>query len=60
MSPSEIDRILDRMEPGPAAAGLAAAVRRILPLLGEEERARIVQDMFGQEAGDRVGSLVHL
>ncbi len=61
MSPDELlQQIIDSMDPEDALAVLAAAVSRLLPVLGEEARLIFVMKLVGAAGGDKVSSLVHL
>jgi hypothetical protein len=48
------------MDPEEALAALAAAAKKLLPLLGEEARFSFMVHLVGAAGGDKVGSLVHL
>jgi len=48
------------MEPEKAAAELAGVIKRLFPLLGEEEQLSFVMNLVGQSGEDKVASLVHL
>jgi hypothetical protein len=52
--------MLDAMDPEEALAALAAAAKKLLPLLGEEARLAFMVHLVGAAGGDKVGSLVHL
>jgi hypothetical protein len=60
MSPDQLQHLLDSMDPQEALAALAAAAKKLLPLLGEEARLNFMVHLVGAAGGDKVGSLVHL
>jgi hypothetical protein len=60
MSPDQLQHLLDSMDPEEALAALAAAAKKLLPLLGEEARLNFMLRLVGAAGGDKVGSLVHL
>jgi len=48
------------MDPKEATAEMAMALKRIFPLLDEEDRTRFVMNLVGESEGDKVASMVHL
>jgi hypothetical protein len=60
MSPSKIEELVDSMEPEKAAAELAGVIKKLFPLLGEEEQLSFVMNLVGESGEDKVASLVHL
>jgi hypothetical protein len=59
MSQKEIRKIVDSMDPLEAASALAAAAKRLLPLLDEGTRLDFIVNLIGDEGPDREASLVH-
>lgn len=57
---NEIEKLLDSMDPEDAATKTAAALKRLLPLLGEEGRNRFVMSLLGESGEDKIASMVHL
>ena len=55
-----IQEHLDRMTPGKALAELAAALKKILPLVTDEDRLNFVVNLIGGAGEDKVASMVHL
>jgi hypothetical protein len=56
----ELQRIIDGMDPKKAIAEMARALRKLFPLLDEEERTDFVIDLIGESGGDKLSSMVHL
>lgn len=56
----EIAKIVDQMDPAVAVTEIAIVLRKLLPILGEEARARFVADLLGEPGYDKVASMVHL
>ncbi len=56
----ELQRIIDGMDPKKAIAEMAKALRKLFPLLGEDERTDFVMDLIGESGGDKLSSMVHL
>ena len=48
------------MEPGEAVAEMGAALKRLFPILDEEDRTRFVMNLVGDSGGDKLSSMVHL
>ncbi len=55
-----IAKTLERLAPAQALAEIAVILRKILPLLPEEERRDFVIDLIGGAGDDKVASMVHL
>ena len=60
MSANKIDELVESMKPEKAAAELAGVIKRLFPLLGEEEQLSFVMNLVGESGEDKVASLVHL
>jgi hypothetical protein len=60
MNKSELQRVLDGMDPEQALRELAEGLRQIFPLLGEEARLQFVVNLVGESGADKVAGLVHL
>jgi len=57
---NEIEKILNSLDPAEAATQTAAALKQLLPLLGEEGRNRFIMDLLGETGQDKISSMVHL
>ena len=57
---NEIEKIFSRLDPEEAAEQTAIALKRLLPLLGEEGRARFIMNLLGESGQDKISSMVHL
>jgi len=57
---NEIEKIFDSLDPEEAAAQTAVALKRLLPLLGEEGRNRFIMNLLGETGEDKISSMVHL
>ena len=57
---NEIEKILNSLDPAEAATQSAAALKQLLPLLGEEGRNRFIMDLLGETGQDKISSMVHL
>ena len=55
-----IQERLDRMPPEKALGEIGAALKRILPLVADEERLNFVVNLIGGASDDQVASMVHL
>ena len=53
-------KTIERMDPEEAVEGIGAALKRLLPLVGEEARTRFIMNLVGETGDDKVSSLVHL
>ncbi len=56
----DVEKVIDRMEPGEAVAEMGEALKRLLPILDEEDRTRFVMNLVGDSGGDKLSSMVHL
>lgn len=56
----EILEIVNNMDPKTALAEMAAALKRLFPLLDEETRNNFVMNLIGAPGSDKVSSMVHL
>ena len=57
---NEIEKILNSLDPAEAATQTAAALKQLLPLLGEEGRNRFIMNLLGETGQDKISSMVHL
>ena len=57
---SDIEKIIDRMDPEEALAEMSTVIRKLFLAAGIETRNRFVAGIVGQSGNDKVGSLVHL
>lgn len=57
---NEIEKLLNNLEPEDAATQTAAALKKLLPLLGEEGRNRFIMNLLGETGQDKISSMVHL
>ena len=55
-----IQELLDRMTPEKALAEIGAALKKILPLVTDEDRLNFVVNLIGGASDDQVASMVHL
>jgi hypothetical protein len=55
-----IQEILEGMSPAQALPELAEALKKILPLVSEEDRLNFVVNLVGGAGDDKVTSMVHL
>lgn len=51
---------LDRMAPEKALKEVEAALKKILPLVSDEDRLNFVVNLIGGASDDKVASMVHL
>jgi len=56
----EMQRMVDRMDPEEALAGIAGVLKVLFSALGEEARSQFLWELMGESRGDKVSSLVHL
>jgi hypothetical protein len=57
---NEIETIINSLDPEDAATQTAAALKQLLPLLGEEGRNRFILNLLGETGQDKISSMVHL
>jgi hypothetical protein len=55
-----IQECLDRMTPEKALTEIGAALKKILPLVTDENRLNFVVNLIGGASDDQVASMVHL
>ena len=53
-------KVTERMEPREAVAQMGEALKRLLPILDEEDRIGFVMNLVGDSGGDKLSSMVHL
>jgi hypothetical protein len=56
----QIQELLDRMAPDKALGEIAAALKKLFPLIAEEEQLNFVANLIGGAGDDKVASMVHL
>jgi hypothetical protein len=57
---SRIQEMLERMAPKQALGEIAAALKKLFPLLPDEDRLNFVIHLMGGAGDDKVASMVHL
>ena len=57
---NEIEKVFSRLDPEDAADQAANALKKLLPLLGEEGRTRFIMNLLGETGQDKISSMVHL
>ena len=57
---ADIREILEGMDPDQALSEIAAVLKKILPLVTEEDRMNFLVNLIGGESSDKVASMVHL
>lgn len=57
---AQLETLVNQLEPAQALSGMARAIKGLMPLLDEEQQRRFVMELFGDPAGDKVLSMVHL
>jgi len=55
-----ITKILEGMAPSQALSEIGGALKKILPLVTEEDRLNFVVQLLGGAGDDKVASMVHL
>jgi len=60
MSINKIQKVVDTMDPEEALKAIAAAVKNLFSLLGEEAWVNFVIDLVGEPGTDKLASMVHL
>jgi hypothetical protein len=55
-----IQEILGRLAPAKALLEIAGALKKILPLVSDEERLNFIVNLIGGASDDKVASMVHL
>jgi hypothetical protein len=55
-----IDKFLEGLAPAEALPAIAGALKKILPLVSEEDRLNFVVNLIGGAGDDKVASMVHL
>jgi hypothetical protein len=55
-----IQEILEGMSPSRALPEIAEALKKILPLVTEEDRLHFLVNLIGGAGDDKVASMVHL
>jgi hypothetical protein len=56
----EMLKMVGRMDPEEALAGIAGVLKVLFSALGEEARSQFLWELMGESRGDKVSSLVHL
>lgn len=57
---TEIEKLLDQMEPEDALAAIAAVANRLLSHASDEARLDFVVSLIGDNGADKVSSMVNL
>ncbi|HSL39930.1 MAG TPA: hypothetical protein VK857_06120 [Desulforhopalus sp.] len=57
---NQLEHILNSLEPEEAIRQTAAALKQLLPLLGEESRTGFIIELIGESGKDKISSMVHL
>ena len=57
---SQIQEILDRMAPDQALSQMAAALKKLFPLISGEEQLNFLANLLSDAGDDKVASMVHL
>ena len=57
---AEIQELLDRLTPEAALGEIAAALKKLLPMVAEDGRLDFVKQIVGSAGDDQVASMVHL
>jgi hypothetical protein len=55
-----IQELLARMAPEAALEDIGAALKKLLPMVSEENRLNFVVNLIGGAGDDKVASMVHL
>ena len=55
-----IDEFLEGLAPAEALPAIGGALKKILPLVSEEDRLNFVVKLVGGAGDDKVASMVHL
>jgi len=56
----DVKKVTERMEPREAVAQMGEALKRLFPILDEEDRIGFVMNLVGDSGGDKLSSMVHL
>ena len=56
----EMLKMVGRMDPEEALAGIAEVLKVLFSVLGEEARSQFLWELMGESRNDKVSSLVHL
>ena len=57
---ADLEKLLGSVDPAQALPEIAAALKKILPLVTEEDRLNFVVNLIGGAGDDKVASMVHL
>ena len=57
---AEIQELVKRLAPAQALREVAGALKKILPLVTDEDRLDFMVNLIGGAADDKVASMVHL
>ena len=60
MGLNDIETMIDRMDPKVAVESLIKAVKKLFPVLDDEDRKNLIIRMFGEPGKDKILSMVHL
>jgi hypothetical protein len=57
---ANIQKLLESMDPSQAVPEIAEVLKKILPLVTDEDRLNFMVNLIGGESSDKVASMVHL
>jgi hypothetical protein len=57
---ADLEKLLGSVDPAQALPEIAALLKKVLPLVAEEDRLNFVVNLIGGAGDDKVASLVHL
>ncbi|MFH1102546.1 MAG: hypothetical protein V1714_02125 [Pseudomonadota bacterium] len=60
MGLNDIETMIDRMDSKVAVESLIKAVKKLFPVLDDEDRKNLIIRMFGEPGNDKILSMVHL
>lgn len=60
MNMDQLQQLVENLDPEEALAALAAAAKKVFPLLGRKARLHFIVNLVGDAGGDKVASMVHL
>jgi hypothetical protein len=57
---ARVQDLIDGMEPERALAEIGAALKKVFPLVADEDRMNFVVNLVGSTGDDKISSMVHL
>ena len=57
---TEIEKLIDRMEPEDALTAIAAVANKLLSQISDEARLDFVVSLIGESGADKISSMVNL